>query len=84
MLFRSFISHGPERTFAGVERFFARHAARGHRANPKTAAEYFVGMLLHKPMLYRYCEMTPALTSRQISAIARRITDDFLRMYAAL
>ncbi len=81
-----FISHGPAKSLAGIERFFARHAERGHLRcrDPKRAADYFLGMLLHKPMLYRYVEMEAPLTRRQLGARARRVSRDFLRMCEAL
>lgn len=77
-----FIEHGPDKTFAGVRRFFAKHTARGHLTciDPARAAEYFVGMLLHKPMLYRYVEVQAPFTPRQLSRIARRVSRDFLAM----
>lgn len=81
-----FISHGPAKSFAGVERFLAGHVARGHLrcSDPAAAAEYFIGMLLHKPMLYRYCELMKPLTRRQLNATARRVSRDFLKMCEAL
>ena len=83
---RLFIEHGPEKTFAGLQRFFARHVELGHIhcSSPAAASEYFCGMLLHKPMLYRYCEVAKPLTTRQLRTIARRITQDFLKMCDAL
>ena len=41
-------------------------------------------MLLHKPMLYRYCDLIEPLSKRKLKATAQRITDDFLRMCPAL
>lgn len=83
---RLFLEHGPEKTFAGVERFLRRHARLGHVRcrKPKEAAEYFVGMVLHKPMLYRYVEIEKPFSKRRLSALAREVTGDFLKMCEAL
>ena len=83
---RMFISHGPARTFAGVSRFFARHAELGHLkcGDPDAAAEYFVGMLLHGPMLHRYCDVHKPYSRARLKSIAGRVSCDFLRMCEAL
>ena len=85
-LARTFINRGPLRTFAGVERFFRHHVEAGHLSVRDTAAaaEYFVGIVLHKPMLYRYTEASKPFSTRRLNAIARRVSRDFLRMCEAL
>lgn len=83
---RLFIEHGPEKSFSGVERFLRRHARLGHIRcrKPREAAEYFVGMVLHKPMLYRYVELEKPFSARRIRALAHEVTKDFLKMCEAL
>ena len=85
-LARLFISRGPARTFAGVERFLAGQVKRKALKcrDPAAAAEYFVGMLLHKPMLLRYCERIKPLSKRRLNEISKRVTTDFLRMCESL
>jgi len=83
---RLFIERGPERSFAGIERFLRRQVRLGKLRcrRPEAAAEYFLGMVLHKPMLYRYVELQPPFTRAQLEATARRVTADFLRMCEGL
>lgn len=75
-----YIDHGPVVGFAGVERFFRRHMALGGApcTDAGKAADYFLGMLLHKVMLWRYCGVRKRLTRREIEAHATTVAQDFL------
>jgi len=77
-----FIMHGPERTFSGLEKFINIHNRLGglQCAKPRESAEYFMGMLLHKPMLSRYVEYEGPFSEERLDEIARQVSEDFLKI----
>lgn len=77
-----FIKHGPEKTVSGVEKFINIHNKLGNLqcAKPHESAEYFMGMLLHKPMLSRYVEYEGPFSEERLDEIARQVSEDFLRI----
>lgn len=77
-----FIKHGPERTVSGVEKFIKTHNKLGDLqcAKPRESAEYFMGMLLHKPMLSRYVEYEGPFSEERLDEIARQVSEDFLKI----
>jgi AcrR family transcriptional regulator len=79
---RLYLENGPIQGFHGLERFLQRHIDLGRlRSSSATkAADYFLGMLLHKFMLWRYCEATKPLTKRQAALRAAEVTHDFLKI----
>ena len=64
---KTYYEHGPRRGMAGVANYLSTMVQRGRIrcADPSMAAEYFWGMILHKPMLDGYCGVKDPLTTRE-------------------
>jgi AcrR family transcriptional regulator len=79
-----YYSHGPQRGMSGTANYLQQLADAGKIQcdDPTVAAEYFWAMLLHKPMLERYCDLAPPPGSKQREKytrdVVRRFIDAFL------
>lgn len=75
--------HGPQLGIAGVAKYLKSMTRAGKIKckNPDLAAEYFWGMLLHKPMLARYCGVVPAMNKKRREAYVTQVVDDFLKAF---
>ena len=75
--------HGPKRGIAGVAKYLATMAEKGRIkcADPDTAAEYFWGMMLYKPMIERYCGIIGPLTTQERNTRVDKTVDSFISAF---
>ena len=75
--------HGPRRGIAGVAKYLATMVENGRIkcADPFTAAEYFWGMMLYKPMIERYCGIIGPLTSQERNNRVDKAVDSFISAF---
>ena len=75
-----YYEHGPKRGMEGVANYLSTMVERGRIrcADPSLAAEYFWGMMLHKPMLDRYCGIKGPLTTREQKYYVDKAVDYFI------
>ena len=80
---KTYYEHGPKRGMAGVANYLSTMMERGRIkcADTSLAAEYFWGMILHKPMLDRYCGITGPLTTREQKNYVDRAVDSFISAF---
>lgn len=82
---RDYYEHGPARGHAKLEQYFARQHRSGTLdiADPRGAADYFWGMLLHHGTLRRLYNVAPVPKSDEVRAACAAAVDLFLSIYAA-
>ena len=80
---KTYYEHGPKRGIAGVVKYLATMVERGRIrcADPQTAAEYFWGMILYKPMLERYSGIKGPLTARERKDRVDKAVDSFVSAF---
>ena len=80
---KTYYEHGPERGMAGVAKYLSTMIEKGRIkcANPSMATEYFWGMILHKPMLDRYCGIRSPLTSQEQKNYVDKVVDSFISAF---
>ena len=80
---KTYYEHGPKRGMAGVANYLSTMVERGRIkcADTSLAAEYFWGMILHKPMLDRYCGITGPLTTRKQKNYVDKAVDSFISAF---
>lgn len=71
---------GPNYAYRQLASLFTTHAARS-RLKPDLLGRYFISMVLHKPTLQRDCAVRPPFKAHQVSEMATRVVDDFLRAF---
>lgn len=78
-----YYEHGPKRGMEGVAKYLSTMVERGRIrcATPSLAAEYFWGMILHKPMLDRYCGIKGPLTTREQKYYVDKVVDYFISSF---
>ena len=78
-----YYEHGPKRGMEGVAKYLSTMVERGRIrcAAPSLAAEYFWGMILHKPMLDRYCGIKGPLTTREQKYYVDKVVDYFISSF---
>lgn len=76
---RLYYEHGPQLGIRGLASYLREmnSAEKIDCRNPDAAAEYFWGMLLHKPMLDRYCGVTAPMSTSVRKRYIKRIVRDF-------
>ena len=80
---KTYFEHGPKRGMAGVAKYLATMVEMGRIrcADPSTAAEYFWGMILYKPMLERYCGIRGPLTAQERKNRVDKAVDSFISAF---
>ena len=80
---KTYFEHGPKRGMAGVTKYLTTMVEMGRVrcADPATAAEYFWGMILYKPMLERYCGIRGPLTARERKSHVDNAVDSFISAF---
>ena len=78
-----YYEHGPKRGMGGVAKYLSTMVERGRIrcADPSLAGEYFWGMILHKPMLDRYCGISGPLTTREQKNYVDKAVDTFISSF---
>ena len=77
---RTYFEHGPKRGMAGVAKYLSTMVEKGkiRCADPSLASQYFWGMILHKPMLERYCGIKGPMTTREQKNYIDEVVDYFI------
>ncbi len=77
-----YYEHGPGQGHRHLEDFLRRQQKQGNLINlePVRAADYFLGLLLHKITLQRHYGVVKTLSARQIKQHVTRVVDDFMRL----
>lgn len=80
---KTYYEHGPRRGMAGVAKYLSAMVETGRIrcADPTMAAEYFWGMILHKPMLDGYCGVKGPLTTREQIKYVDKAVDSFISAF---
>lgn len=75
-----YYEHGPKRGISGVAFYLKQMVSAGEIKckNPSIAAEHFWGMLLHKPMLERYCGLTKPMSKTKANRYVNKIVKEFM------
>ena len=78
-----YYEHGPRRGIGGVEKYLSNMVSKSKiRCHDTTiAAEVFWGMLLHKPMLERYCGVKSDFTPRERNKYVNQMVSSFMSTY---
>ena len=78
-----YYEHGPKRGLGGVAKYLKLMVEKGKIkcANTELAAQYFWGMILHKPMLERYCGIKGPLTNREQKNYIDEVVDSFISSF---
>ena len=78
-----YYEHGPKRGMGGVAKYLSTMVERGRIrcADPSLAAEYYWGMILHKPMLDGYCAIKGPLTTREQKNYVDKAVDSFISSF---
>ena len=81
-----YYEHGPERGIGGVAKYLSTMVEKGkiRCADTSLAAEYFWGMILHKPMLDRYCGISGPLTTREQKNYVDKAVTSFISAFIEL
>ena len=79
----TYYEHGPKRGMAGVAKYLSTMAEKSkiRCADPSLASQYFWGMMLHKPMLERYCGIKGPMTAREQKNYIDKIVDSFISAF---
>jgi len=80
---KTYYDHGPKRGIGGVVKYLSTMVERGRIrcADPTMAAEYFWGMILHRPMLEGYCGIKDPLTNRAQKNHIEKVVDSFISAF---
>jgi len=80
---RAYYGHGPERGHVKLETYFARLNREGTLdvRDPKQAADFFWGMLLHHATLRRIYNVVPPPQLHEVKAACTAVVDAFLALY---
>ena len=81
-----YYSHGPERGIGGTATYLEHLVGNGkiECEDPGIAADYFWAMLLHKPMLQRYCDLTSPLSAAERERYTEDIVKRFIRAFLTI
>lgn len=79
----TYYEHGPKRGMAGVAKYLSTMVEKGkiRCTDPSLASQYFWGMILHKPMLERYCGIKGPMTAREQKNYIDKIVDSFISAF---
>ncbi len=80
---KTYFEHGPKRGMAGVAKYLSAMVEKGRIrcADPGMASQYFWGMILHKPMLERYCGIKGPGTTRARKDYIEKVVDSFMAAF---
>lgn len=80
---RTYYEHGPKRGMAGVTKYLSTMVEKSKIKckNPSLASQYFWGMILHKPMLERYCGIKGPMTTREQKNYIDKVVDSFISSF---
>lgn len=80
---KTYYEHGPKRGMAGVAKYLSTMVETGRIkcADPSLASQYFWGMILHRPMLERYCGITGPMTTREQKNYIDKVVDSFISAF---
>ena len=80
---KTYFEHGPKRGMAGVAKYLSTMVEKNkiRCAGPALAAQHFWGMILHKPMLERYCGIKGPMTTREQKDYIDKIVDSFISSF---
>ncbi len=75
-----YYNHGPRRGMQGLAAWLKQLVKAGHIQcrDPDKAAEFFWAMLLHKPMLERYCDLIPPMSKAERRIYSRKTVREFV------
>ncbi len=78
-----YYEHGPKRGIGGVAKYLSTMVERGkiRCADTSLAAEYFWGMILHKPMLEMYCGIKGPLSTQEQKIYVNNVVDTFISSF---
>jgi AcrR family transcriptional regulator len=77
---RHYFQIGPRHAYKQLASLFTAHATRS-ALSPEQLSRYFVAIVLHFPLLQRECAIRPPMKSAQVSEVATRAVDDFMRAF---
>ena len=80
---RTYYEHGPKRGMAGVAKYLSTMVEKSkiRCTNPSLASQYFWGMILHKPMLERYCGIKGPMTTKEQKNYIDKVVDSFISSF---
>ena len=80
---KTYYEHGPKRGMAGVAKYLSTmvETSRIRCTDPSLASQYFWGMILHKPMLERYCGIKSPMTAREQKNYIDKVVDSFISSF---
>ena len=80
---RTYYSHGPERAYKAMKKYFDRQKKKGvkWRLSSRALAENFVSLLLHKLTVEQQCRIKPRPNLRQIRNMTGNIARNFVVVY---
>ena len=80
---KTYYEHGPRRGMAGVAKYLSTMVENGRIKcpDPAMAAEYFWGMILHKPMLDGYCGIKGLATTKEQTNYIDKTVDSFMSAF---
>ena len=80
---KTYYEHGPKRGMAGVAKYLSTmvEQSRIRCTDPSLASQYFWGMILHKPMLERYCGIKGPMTAREQKNYIDKMVDSFISAF---
>ncbi|MEO0412452.1 MAG: TetR/AcrR family transcriptional regulator [Pseudomonadota bacterium] len=81
-----FYKNGPDRAIRQLTYYLKSQTKAGtiNCPNPSMAAEFFWGMLLHRPMLEGLCSLHQPMAENQYDAYVQAVVDDFIRSQISL
>lgn len=81
-----YYDHGPKRGMDGLALHLQQlvKAGRIRCKNPEMAAEYFWAILLHKPMLKRYCDLATPMSKADRNHYAKKIVKEFIKAFVVI
>jgi len=83
---RIYYERGPRVAYGRLASFLAEHAARGEAAieDPRGAADWFAGKLLHRSFLERLCLEQSTLSQGEMRQIVDEAVSGVLRLYGTV
>jgi len=81
-----YYQHGPKRGMLGLAAWLTKLVKTGRIRcrDPETAAEFFWAMLLHKPMLERYCDLVSPMTKTERRAYSKKTVRRFVNAFLVI
>jgi TetR/AcrR family transcriptional repressor of mexJK operon len=81
-----YYSHGPERGIGGTAAYLEHLVESGiiECEDPAVASDHFWAMLLHKPMLKRYCDLTPPMSRTERDQYTDVIVQQFISAFLTI